>query len=142
MADDKVHREDLGNEEESPFEQALRAYRHGASGEDLLPVFVNIVRASPNHGPAWTCLCWLQLLANRPLAALRSGRMAVRVNPHDPQAHLNLSLAMLETNLGVGLQPGPGKIQMGLGIMGVDPHGHSSRPEGSQRGVRQQLQPA
>ncbi len=98
MADDKVHREDLGNEEESPFEQALRAYRHGASGEDLLPVFVNIVRASPNHGPAWTCLCWLQLLANRPLAALRSGRMAVRVNPHDPQAHLNLSLAMLETN--------------------------------------------
>ena len=85
-------------EPQSAFEQALAAYRKGGSAEALLPTFLDIVRVSPNHGAAWTCLCWLQLLAGCPLAALKSGRMAVRLIPQDPQARLNLSLAMLETN--------------------------------------------
>ena len=83
---------------QSPFEQALTLYRKGSSAEELLPTFLAIVRSSPNHGPAWVCLCWLQLLASRPLSALKSGRTAVRLNPQDPQACLNLSLAMLETD--------------------------------------------
>ena len=33
----------------------------------------------------------------QPQAALRSAKTAVRLNPQDPQARINLSLAMLET---------------------------------------------
>ena len=98
MVDDTIPNGDVGDEAQGPFEQALAAYRKGGSAEELLPTFLEIVRSSPNHGASWTCLCWLQLLAGRPLSALKSGRMAVRLNPQDPQARLNLSLAMLETN--------------------------------------------
>lgn len=98
MVDDTVSNGGVGDEVQSPLEQALAAYQQGGSAEELLPMFLDIVRSSPNHGAAWTCLCWLQLLTGRPLAALKSGRMAVRLSPQDPQARLNLSLAMLETN--------------------------------------------
>ena len=98
MVDDTTPNGGVGEEARSPFEQALAAYQEGGSAEELLPTFLDIVRGAPNHGPAWTCLCWLQLLAGRPLAALKSGRMAVRLSPQDPQARLNLSLAMLDTN--------------------------------------------
>ena len=98
MVDDTISNGGVGDEARSPFEQALAAYEKGSSAEELLPGFLEIVRGSPNHGAAWTCLCWLQLLASRPLSALKSGRMAVRLSPQDPQARLNLSLAMLETN--------------------------------------------
>lgn len=98
MVDETIPTGDVGDELQSPFEQALAAYQKGGSAEELLPTFLDIVRGSPNHGAAWTCLCWLQLLASHPLAALKSGRMAVRLSPQDPQARLNLSLAMLETN--------------------------------------------
>ena len=99
MADDTIpNGGDVGGEEQGPFEQALAAYQEGGRAEELLPTFLEIVRSAPNHGAAWTCLCWLQLLAGRPLAALKSGRMAVRLSPQDPQARLNLSLAMLETS--------------------------------------------
>ena len=97
MVDDIIPNGGVGDEVQSPFEQALAAYQQGVSAEELLPVFLDIVRSSPSHGSAWTCLCWLQLLTSRPLAALKSGRMAVRLSPEDPQARLNLSLAMLET---------------------------------------------
>ncbi len=98
MIDDTISNGGVGDEEQSPFEQAVAAYQKGGSAEALLPTFLDIIRSAPNHGPAWTCLCWLQLLASRPLAALKSGRMAVRLNPQDPQARLNLTLAMLDTN--------------------------------------------
>ena len=98
MIDDTISNGGVDEEAQSPFEQGLAAYYKGGSAEELLPIFLDIVRSSPNHGPAWTCLCWLQLLASRPLAALKSGRMAVRLSPQDPQALLNLTLAMLDTN--------------------------------------------
>jgi len=98
MVDDTISTREADDEAQGPFEQALAAYQKGSSAEELLPTFLEIVRSSPNHGAAWTCLCWLQLLADRPLAALKSGHMAVRLTPQDPQARLNLSLAMLETN--------------------------------------------
>ena len=37
------------------------------------------------------------LLDNQPLDGLRAAKTAVRLNPQDPQARINLSLAMLET---------------------------------------------
>ena len=45
----------------------------------------------------WTCLAWLLLLENQPLEALKAAKAAVRLSPQDPQARVNLSLAMLET---------------------------------------------
>lgn len=45
----------------------------------------------------WTCLSWLQLLCDQPEDALRSARLAVKFNAQDPQARINLSLALLET---------------------------------------------
>ena len=45
----------------------------------------------------WTCLSWLQLLCDKPEEALRSAKTAVKINPQDPQARINLSVAMLET---------------------------------------------
>ena len=83
---------------QSLFEEALLDYERGEAVEALIPRFLDIINRAPNHSAAWTCLCWLQLLANRPLAALKSGRTAVRLAPSDPQARINLSLAMLETN--------------------------------------------
>jgi hypothetical protein len=59
--------------------------------------FVAITRQAPRLSAGWTCLAWLQLLLDQPQAALRSARTAVRLNPQDPQARVNLSLAMLET---------------------------------------------
>lgn len=82
---------------QDPFEAALSDYVQGEAPETLIPRFMDIINRSPSHSAAWTCLCWLQLLANRPMAALKSGRVAVRLAPGDPQARINLSLAMLET---------------------------------------------
>ena len=39
----------------------------------------------------------MQLLLDQPQAALPSARNAVKLNPQDPQARINLSVAMLET---------------------------------------------
>ena len=42
-------------------------------------------------------MSWLQLLCDQPEDALRSARLAVKFNAQDPQARINLSLALLET---------------------------------------------
>jgi hypothetical protein len=42
-------------------------------------------------------LAWLLLLCDKPDDALRSARLAVKLNSQDPQARINLTLAMLET---------------------------------------------
>ena len=59
--------------------------------------FLAITAQAPRQSAAWTCLAWLQLLLDQPQAALDSAKTAVRLNPQDPQARINLSLAMLET---------------------------------------------
>jgi predicted Zn-dependent protease len=82
---------------DSQFDQAIARYNAGAAPAELIPEFVAITRQSPRQSAGWTCLAWLQLLADQPLDALRSARQAVKLNPQDPQARINLSLAMLET---------------------------------------------
>lgn len=82
---------------DSQFDQAIARYNAGANPTDLIPEFLAITRQSPQQSAGWTCLAWLQLLADQPLDALRSARQAVKLNPQDPQARINLSLAMLET---------------------------------------------
>ncbi|MCP9929005.1 M48 family metallopeptidase [Cyanobium sp. CH-040] len=82
---------------DSPFDQAIARYNAGEDPATLIPEFVAITQQAPRQSAGWTCLAWLQLLADHPLDALRSARTAVKLNPQDPQARINLSLAMLET---------------------------------------------
>ena len=63
----------------------------------MIDDFFTITRQQPNQAAGWTCLAWLLLLDNQPLDGLRAAKTAVRLNPQDPQARINLSLAMLET---------------------------------------------
>ena len=82
---------------ESLFEQAMERYSSGAPVGELIGDFLAITEQAPRQSAGWTCLAWLQLLNDQPLAALKSARTAVKLNPQDPQARINLSLAMLET---------------------------------------------
>ena len=83
--------------QDSLFEQAMARYQAGAAAEEVLPDFARVVEAAPRQSAGWTCLAWLQLLCDQPEEALRSARFAVRLNGQDPQARINLSLALLET---------------------------------------------
>lgn len=87
-----------GSDANSLFEQAISRYQQGAAPEEVIDDFLHITAQQPRLSAGWTCLAWLQLLDNQPQAALRSARNAVKLNPQDPQARINLSLAMLETN--------------------------------------------
>jgi predicted Zn-dependent protease len=87
----------LTTSHETLFAEALERYRQGTPPEDLIDAFLQITSQAPGQSAAWTCLAWLQLLLDQPHAALKSARTAVRLNPQDPQALVNLSVAMLET---------------------------------------------
>ena len=83
---------------ESDFNAALSRYQ---DGQELIPIvkdFQKIIQQIPNHFAAWTCLSWLQLLLKNNEEALSAARQAVRLNQQDPQARMNLSLALLATN--------------------------------------------
>lgn len=79
------------------FDQAITRYREGTPPEELIEDFLALTSQSPKLSAGWTCLAWLQLLLDQPRSALLSARNAVRLNPQDPQARINLSVAMLET---------------------------------------------
>ena len=86
------------NDIETEFNAALSRYQ---SGEDLIPIiedFKKIIHQIPNHFAAWTCLSWLYLLLRNNDDALFAARQAVKLNSQDPQARMNLSLALLATN--------------------------------------------
>ena len=79
------------------FDQAMARYESGAEIIELIKDFESITIAMPDQSAGWTCLAWLQLLSNKPNEALRSARIAVKLNNKDPQSRINLSLALLET---------------------------------------------
>lgn len=81
----------------SLFEQALQGYHDGLPLPEVIASFQQITQQEPRLSAGWTCLAWLQLLDDQPQEALRSAKTAVRLNGQDPQARINLSLAMLET---------------------------------------------
>lgn len=88
---------EAASQDTSLFEQAIGRYNAGASVQELIGDFIAITEQAPRQSAGWTCLAWLQLLNNEPIAALKSAKVAVKLNPQDPQARVNLSLAMLET---------------------------------------------
>ena len=83
---------------ESDFNSALSKYHDGQELPLIVEDFQKIIHQIPNHFAAWTCLSWLQLLLKNNDAALVAARQAVRLNQQDPQARMNLSLALLATN--------------------------------------------
>lgn len=87
---------------EELFDQGVQRYQAGESPDVLLPVFKEVCDRSPKSSAAWTCLSWLYLLDSKPTPALKAAQKAVKLNPQDPQARVNLAIAMLETaNKGV-----------------------------------------
>ena len=88
----------MDSSQESLFEQAMARYQAGVDAAEILPDFLKITESAPRQSAGWTCLAWLQLLCDQPEEALRSARFAVKLNPQDPQARINLSLALLETD--------------------------------------------
>ena len=84
--------------DESLFDNAMARYQSGEEASKLIKDFEEITNISPNQSAGWPCLAWLQLLCNENQNALRSARVAVKLNPQDPQSRINLTIALLETN--------------------------------------------
>ena len=83
---------------EDLFNEGLDRYQAGENSAALVPVFKEICDRAPKHSTAWTCLSWLYLLEDKPKSAYKAAQKAVKLNPEDPQARVNLAAAMLETN--------------------------------------------
>jgi predicted Zn-dependent protease len=82
---------------EELFNQGIARYKDGESPETLIPFFQDLCERTQKSSTTWTCLTWLYLLADKPNAALKAGKKAIKLNPHDPQARVNLAVALLET---------------------------------------------
>ncbi|MGG6296736.1 tetratricopeptide repeat protein [Leptolyngbya sp. AN02str] len=82
---------------EELFDQGIERYQAGENAADLIPLFKDVCDRVPKSSPAWTCLAWLYLLDKKPTQAYKAAQKAVKLNPQDPQARVNLALAMLET---------------------------------------------
>ncbi len=83
---------------EDLFDAGLERYKAGEDVETLIPVFKEVCDRSRTVSAAWTCLSWLYLLANKSALAYTTAQKAVKLNPQDPQARMNLVIAMLETD--------------------------------------------
>ena len=83
---------------ENEFNAALSRYQSGDDLNKLVQDFKDIINKIPNHFAAWTCLAWLQLLQKNNDEALFAAKQAVKLNGQDPQARMNLALALLATN--------------------------------------------
>lgn len=82
---------------ETRFEEGIARYKDGAAATELLPTFKEICQQAPKNSAALTCLAWLYLLAQKPNPAFKAAQRAVKLAPKDPQARVNLAIAMLET---------------------------------------------
>lgn len=82
---------------ESLFQEGIDRYQAGEQPEALIPLFEQICDRAGKNSSAWTCLAWLYLLMEKPNQALKAAQKAVKLNPEDPQARINLVIAMLET---------------------------------------------
>jgi cytochrome c-type biogenesis protein CcmH/NrfG len=83
---------------EALFQEGVERYQAGEPVEDLIPVFQTVCERAPKNSPAWTCLAWLYLLSDKSGAALKAAQKAVKLNPEDAQARINLAIASLEAD--------------------------------------------
>ncbi len=82
---------------ESLFDTGLERYKAGEPVSELIPLFKELCDRAPKSSAAWTCLSWLYMLDEKPALACKAAQKAVKLNPQDPQARINLAMAMLET---------------------------------------------
>lgn len=80
------------------FDEGIERYKAGETPETLIPLFKDICERSRKSSSAWTCLAWLYLLTDKPSQAYDAASKAVKLNAQDPQARVNLAIAMLETS--------------------------------------------
>jgi predicted Zn-dependent protease len=79
------------------FNQGLQRYQAGEDPATLIPIFKDLCDRTPKNSNAWTCLAWLYLLVDQPKNAYKAAQKAVKLNPQDPQARVNLAVAMLDS---------------------------------------------
>jgi predicted Zn-dependent protease len=83
---------------EDLFDEGIERYKAGEDPAALIPVFKDICDRSKKASAAWTCLAWLYLLVDKPTQAIETASKAVKLNPQDPQARVNLAIAMLDAD--------------------------------------------
>jgi|UPI0002E22895 tetratricopeptide (TPR) repeat protein len=82
---------------EQRFEAGFKRYDAGESPDALLPEFIEICRLDPKNAAAWSCVAWLHLLRGKADLALPAAQRSVKIDHRNPQAHVNLALALLGT---------------------------------------------
>jgi predicted Zn-dependent protease len=85
------------NPVETLFNESFARYQAGEDPTELVTAFKEVCDRAPKSAPAWTCLSWLYLLTNKPDAAYRAAKKAVKLSPTDAQARVNLAIAMLDS---------------------------------------------
>ncbi len=86
------------NVAEDLFQQGLERYRSGEDAATLIPLYEQITDRQPKVASGWICLSWLYLLNNQATLAVKAAKQGVKLSPEDPQARINLAIALLETN--------------------------------------------
>ena len=79
------------------FEEGLNRYQAGESVDTLIPMFKELSAQAPKNSAIYTCLSWLYLLAEKPNAAYKAAQKAIKITPQDPQAHINIAIAILDS---------------------------------------------
>ncbi len=80
------------------FEAALERYQAGESVDTLIPIFKELSAQAPKNSAIYTCLSWLYLLVDKPNAAYKAAQKAIKLTPQDPQAHINIAIAILDSD--------------------------------------------
>jgi tetratricopeptide (TPR) repeat protein len=83
---------------EELFQAGLKRYQEGEAAAVLIPIFQKICDRQPKVASSWICLSWLYLLDQKSDLAYKTSLKAVKLSPEDPQARINLAIAMLETS--------------------------------------------
>ncbi len=81
---------------EELFQEGFERYQAGEKAAALIPLFKEVCDRAPKNSSAWTSLAWLYLLEDKPEKAHKAAKSAIKLNSHDPQARINLAIAMLE----------------------------------------------
>ena len=79
------------------FTEGLKRYEANLPLPEVFPYFLEIIKRQPKNGAALTCLSWLYLMENQPKQAEDTARKAMKANPADAQARVNLVLALLDS---------------------------------------------
>lgn len=87
---------DLMKTPEELFKEGFDRYQAGEDPQTIIPIFQEVCDRAPKNSNALTSLAWLYLLTNKPSSAYKAAKSAVKLNPHDPQARINLAVAMLD----------------------------------------------